>query len=724
MDPDHWRQALLALVLRLTLTLGVVVYIPSFYFALKFHMWSVAVVDTIALGGIFCLWHFERIPFRLRAGLFTGVLFVLGAALLVGVGAISQIYLFGFSLLTTLFLGLRAGLITVALNGVTLLAVGYAGFQAPDMVVPKWSGNFTGWTVITINFLLINTLLTLAIGAVLATLERALNRAIAARATIETEQRELIGVNEALAQEVKERTRTEEVLREKEALLRIAGQAARLGGWTVDVANNRISWSDEVCDLHEVPRGTMPSLEEALSFYQPSSRLQIADAVSTCAENGTPFDLTNELTTVAGTRLWVRSIGSAVRDAAGHITRVQGAFQDVTSKKRAEQQHEKLEAQLRQAQKMDAVGRLAGGVAHDFNNMLGVILGNAQLLLDSLSATDERRDDLGDLIHAAERSADLTTQLLAFARQQTISPKVLDLNATIERMLKILTRLIGEDIELMWLPASRLSRVRMDATQLDQILANLSVNARDAINGIGKLIIETSDVTLDQAYCDLHPGSVAGPYVMLAVSDNGAGMNAETIARLFEPFFTTKDVGKGSGLGLATVYGVVKQNGGFISVYSELGHGTTFKIYLPPVSSDEKLEPTLATSGIATGTETVLLVEDEAVLLKLGKRILEGLGYTVLAASDPRAAIELAAQHGHIDLLVTDVIMPHMSGREVWQTLSARRPDMKCLYLSGYTADVIADRGVLDEDVHFLQKPFTTESLANKVREALTAKTA
>ena len=718
-NPDHWRQALLALVLRLALALGVMVYVPSLYFSVKFRMWGVAAVDTVAIGGVICLWYFDAIPFRLRAGFFSAVMFVLGGALLVGVGSISQIYLFGFSLLTTLFLGLRAGLVTVALNGVTLLGVGYLGYFGSDMVIARWPGNYTGWVVITINFLLINTLLTLAIGAVLATLERALTRAIAARATLESEQRELLAVNDTLAQEVKERIRTDESLREKEGLLRIAGQAARLGGWTVSIPDRRISWSDETCDLHEVPRGTVPTMDEALAFYDPKSRAEITEAVTACIANGTPFDLTNDLTTAKGTRLYVRSIGAAVRDATGAIISMQGALQDVTARRRAEQQHEKLEAQLRQALKMDAVGRLAGGVAHDFNNMLGVILGNAQLLLDSLDPSDPRCDDLGDLIHAAERSADLTTQLLAFARQQTISPKVLDLNATIERMLKILVRLIGEDIELIWLPAAKLSPVRMDATQIDQILANLTVNARDAITGVGKLIIETTDVVLDQTYCDGHPGSLPGPYVMLAVSDNGAGMGPETVARLFEPFFTTKEVGKGSGLGLATVYGVVKQNGGFISVYSELGQGTTFKIYLPPCDSGERVEVSPAMSGIPTGTETVLLVEDEEVLLKLARRILEGLGYTVLWASDPRAAVDLASEDRHIDLLITDVIMPHMSGREVWQKVSARRPDMKCLYLSGYTADVIADRGVLDEGVHFLQKPFTTESLANKVRQSL-----
>ena len=380
-----------------------------------------------------------------------------------------------------------------------------------------------------------------------------------------------------------------------------------------------------------------------------------------------------------------------------------------------------LEAQLHQAQKMEAVGRLAGGVAHDFNNMLAVITGHADLALERTAPDSPLHADLLEIQEAAQRSADLTRQLLAFARKQTIAPQVLDLNHTIAGMLKMLRRLIGEDIDLRWKPAAPLWPVRMDPAQLDQILANLVVNARDAIAGVGKITIETSQTEFDEAYCETHAGFIPGSYVLLAVSDNGCGMDQEVLAQLFDPFFTTKPQGQGTGLGLATVYGIVKQNHGFINVYSEPGQGTSFKIYLPRHATDPVSTRRIpAPAAAPTGSEIVLLVEDEEALLKLSARLLERLGYTVLAAGGPTQALELAAAHGGpIDLLLTDVIMPEMSGRDLWQRLSALRPGLKCLFMSGYTANVIAHHGVLDDGVHFLQKPFSREALATKVREAL-----
>lgn len=380
-----------------------------------------------------------------------------------------------------------------------------------------------------------------------------------------------------------------------------------------------------------------------------------------------------------------------------------------------------LEAQLHQAQKMEAVGRLAGGVAHDFNNMLAVIAGHADMALEQTVPDSALHADLLEIRKAAERSADLTHQLLAFARKQTIAPKVLDLNDTIAGMLKMLRRLIGEHIDLLWKPAAILWSVNMDPAQLDQILANLVVNARDAITGVGKVTIETGQAVFDETYCETHADFIPGSYVLLAVSDDGCGMDKEVLEQLFDPFFTTKPRGKGTGLGLATVYGIVKQNHGFINVYSEPGTGTTFKIYLPRHGSDRAdadATPTLAAAP--TGTETVLLVEDEAALLKLGTRMLERLGYTTLAADSPNQALQLAESHeGAIHLLLTDVIMPEMSGRDLWRRLSALRPDLKCLFMSGYTANVIAHHGVLDEGVHFLQKPFSKDELATKLREAI-----
>jgi len=393
---------------------------------------------------------------------------------------------------------------------------------------------------------------------------------------------------------------------------------------------------------------------------------------------------------------------------------------DVTDRKRNETEKEKLQAQLLQSQKMESVGRLAGGVAHDFNNMLQTILGYSDLSLAQVAATSPVHEGLLEIRKAAMRSADLTRQLLAFARKQTAIPKILDLNDTVAGMLKMLQRLIGENIELAWLPGHSLWPVKMDPSQLDQILANLAINARDAIADTGKITIETENALLDAAYCADHPDCLPGEYVLLVVSDNGCGMDRETLAQIFEPFFTTKEQGKGTGLGLATVYGIVKQNNGFVSVDSEPGQGTTFSIYLPSFASETVPEEASRQEEPAGGTETVLLVEDDAAILNLGKTILQRLGYTVLAANTPMMAIQLAQEHaGEIHLLITDVVMPEMNGRELVQRLSSCRPAMQCLYMSGYTADVIAHHGVLDPGIHFLQKPFSISDLALTIRKTL-----
>ena len=383
--------------------------------------------------------------------------------------------------------------------------------------------------------------------------------------------------------------------------------------------------------------------------------------------------------------------------------------------------HKALEAQLQQAQKMESIGRLAGGVAHDFNNMLSVILGYSELAIKKAGGDNPLQHHLAQILDAARRSASLTRQLLAFARQQTIAPIVLDLNKTIESMLKMLQRLIGEDINLKWHPKADLWPVKIDPSQVDQILANLCVNARDAIADVGKITIETENCTLNKEYCANHPGFMLGDYLKLTVSDDGYGMAKEVQANLFEPFFTTKEMGKGTGLGLATVYGIVKQNNGFINVYSEQGHGTSFTIYLlRHIAKAEKTRPTSQPVIAARGHETILLVEDELAILEMATTMLEGQGYTVRAAVTPGEAIRMAREHqGEIDLLVTDVVMPEMNGRDLAKNLISLYPDLKRLFMSGYTANVIAHHGVLDEGVCFIQKPFSIEELSAKVREAL-----
>jgi len=390
-------------------------------------------------------------------------------------------------------------------------------------------------------------------------------------------------------------------------------------------------------------------------------------------------------------------------------------------RKRAEEALRQSEERLRQAQKMEAVGRLAGGVAHDFNNLLTVIISYSDLLLEDLGSDDPKRDDVDQIRKAAEGAAALTRQLLAFSRQQVLEPKVLDVNATVVSTEKLLKRLIGEDVQLATSLAPDLGRVKVDPGQVEQIIMNLAVNARDAMPRGGRMTIETANVDMDEIYVRSHAPARPGRYVMLALSDTGIGMDEQTKARIFEPFFTTKDPGKGTGLGLATVYGIVKQSGGFIWVYSEPGHGTSFKLYLPRV--DEPAEPVAAPipmTGPGRGTETVLLVEDAASVRMVTRQVLERYGYAVLEAPNGDTALRLAAKHhGPIHLLLTDVIMPGLSGRQLAEQLKQLRPDMKVLYASGYAGNAIVHHGMLESGIAYLQKPFTPETLGRRVRQVL-----
>lgn len=381
-----------------------------------------------------------------------------------------------------------------------------------------------------------------------------------------------------------------------------------------------------------------------------------------------------------------------------------------------------MEEELRQAQKMESLGRLAGGVAHDFNNMLSIILGNVEMILLDLEPENPLGKSLSQIQKAAKRSSEFTKQLLAFARKQTIAPKVINLNDTLEGMLKMLRRLIGEDIELIWRPQIDLWAVKMDPSQVDQILANLCLNASDSIVEGGDISIETENIACDSDYCIDHEDFVPGNYVVITVSDNGRGIGKEDIAKLFEPFFTTKEVGKGTGLGLATVYGIVKQNNGFINVYSEAGHGATFKIYLPQYADAGEPHTENITLEIEqTGVETILLVEDEKALLDMTQKMLERLGYTVMAANSPEDALKISKEidPGDIHLLLSDVVMPGMNGQKLSEELLLLHTEMKCIFMSGYTADVIAHHGVLREGVDFINKPFSIKDLAGKIRSVL-----
>ncbi len=466
-----------------------------------------------------------------------------------------------------------------------------------------------------------------------------------------------------------------------------------------------------------VPADTLVS-RSMLDYVHQAERAMVEERLAERIPGAAPAHRSEfRMVSSTGQTLWVE-LNVVMIDWKGAPATL-NFLRDISQRKQAEEERAKLQSQLTQAKKMESIGRLAGGVAHDFNNMLQVILGHATLAMLDVPPGSPLNESLGEIEKSAKRSADLTRQLLTFARKQAIMPQVLALNEVIEGMLKMLRRLIGENIHLVWLPGDKLWPVSIDPSQVDQILANLCVNARDVILDSGRISIETINVTLDDTYTISNPDCLPGEYVMLSVSDSGHGMDTETLAHVFEPFFTTKEVGQGTGLGLATVFGIVKQNRGLINVYSERDKGTTFKIYFPRGEGTPLREIAIA-RPIESGHETVLIVEDEDSILRLAQMILSKHGYNVLIASTPQAAMELSASYqGPIHLLMTDVVMPGMNGKELKEQLKTQRRTMKYLFMSGYTADIIAHHGVLDSDVEFIQKPFTIQSLTEKVRQVL-----
>ena len=453
---------------------------------------------------------------------------------------------------------------------------------------------------------------------------------------------------------------------------------------------------------------------------EPTDAKLVAEREARATADMVPFSAEVRIRMPSGETRWRLFTSAPRRMSNGHLI-WDGIEIDISDSKRAEEERERLQALLLQSQKMESIGRLAGGVAHDFNNLLGVILIHADLAMQRFEPTHPVQAGLRAISHAAERSSELTRQLLAFARKQTAVPKVLDLNETVQQSFDMLRRLIGEDKVLAWHPGTGLGSVRIDPSQVIQVITNLCLNARDAIAGVGHITIETADATVDEATCATHLGTVPGEYVRLSVSDDGCGMDREIMDRLFEPFFTTKEVGQGTGLGLATVYGIVRQNGGFITVDSEPGKGTTFNVFLPmhdAVVTQDKPSP--ANLDTLHGHETILVVEDEPAILDIICTLLMQQGYVVLSAGAPGEAMRLAKEHeGEIDLLLTDVIMPEMNGRDLAKSLEPRYPRLKRLFMSGHTADIIADHGVLDEGVSFIAKPFSMNDLLVKVREVL-----
>jgi two-component system cell cycle sensor histidine kinase/response regulator CckA len=520
-------------------------------------------------------------------------------------------------------------------------------------------------------------------------------------------------------QDITERKRAEEELRLSRQWMDLHVQQTPLAVIEFDLEGRVREWNPAAVNMFGFARDE--AVGQHWTFMVPEAVRPSLDGVwVTLVSQRGGTRSTNDNCTKSGEIIACEWFSTPLIDQDGKTIGVASLVMDVTARKQAEAERARLEEQVRQAVKMESIGRLAGGVAHDFNNMLQAILGNVDLALGEAPTGSAVTEYLGEIRRSAERSADLTRQLLAFARKQTIRPRILDLNDTVAGMLKMLRRLIGENIQLLWSPGVDVWPVKVDPGQIDQILANLTVNARDAIDGGGRVTIETANITLDGSDVRTRTECLPGDYVALKVSDTGRGLDDEARAHMFEPFFTTKEQGKGTGLGLATVFGIVTQNNGFIDAISEPGRGTTFTIYLPRAEALALTDAPRSDEPSIGGTETVLLVEDEEQVLKLGRLILERSGYTVMAARTPAAGLALAATvPGRLHVLVTDVVMPGMNGKDLLDRLRPDHPGLKCLFMSGYTSDVIAPHGILDEGIQFLQKPFTAATLAARVRDVL-----
>jgi PAS domain S-box-containing protein len=526
---------------------------------------------------------------------------------------------------------------------------------------------------------------------------------------------------------ITERKRAEERIRESESELRRSQAIAHVGHWIWDCAPNRLRCSEEMKRIFGVDVNAPPVTPEA--WLRPAAHPEDAERVLRTAavlrDGGRVEPLEFRIVRPDGVVRHVLAVqGDRHEDEDGRLTRVTGVVQDITELRQSEEQRQALEGQLQQAMKMEAVGRLAGGIAHDFNNLLTGILGNVELALLDLAPDAPLAATLRTIGQAADSAAVLTRQLLAFSRKQIIEPRVVNLNDLIDNLHKMLVRVIGEDVTLRTVLSKDLHPVLVDPGQFQQVLLNLAVNARDAMPDGGTLVIETAEVELDEAYCAAHPEAQPGPFVMLAVSDTGHGMSDEVKSHLFEPFFTTKSMGRGTGLGLATTFGIVKQAGGSIEVYSEPGVGTSFKVYLPRAEGAATSVGTARgrKGAMPGGRETVLVVEDEAVVRDLVMGILNRLGYRVLAAANAEEALALARRHREpIDLLMTDVVMPGMNGRELAERLTVVHPETRVLYASGYTENVIVHHGVVDATLNFIGKPYSPQGLAMKIRDVLDA---
>lgn len=585
------------------------------------------------------------------------------------------------------------------------------------MTAPIWrSLEHAGWVIFEVTFLVI------AIRKSLSEMQLVAERQARIEFSKEEIEQTVTERTAALTREITERKQAEELVRKSQAQLAHAQQIARLGSWEWDILTGQVALSEETKRLYgHPPEATSASMESCMERVHPEDLARVNQTMSESLRTGQPFVCDHRVILPDGSERVMQGRAQTLLDQAGKAIRMFGTVQDITEAKRAEEALLRSEEQLRQSQKMEAIGRLAGGVAHDFNNLLTVMGGYCAISLLKLEGNELLQRNLMEIQKACDRAGALTNQLLTFSRKQILQPRVLNLNEVILGMEKMLRRLIGEDIDLSIAADRLLGSVKADPGQIEQVIMNLVVNARDAMPSGGKLTISTANVTLDQKMSSRNRILEIGEYVMLSVCDNGLGMTDEVKAHLFEPFFTTKGVGKGTGLGLATCYGIVSQSGGDIRVYSEPGSGTAFKIYLPRIDAVPVSFNDTDQNQLPTGKESILVVEDDPSVRTLAVLILSECGYEVQEATDAIAALELIHDSAPFDLVLTDVIMPQMSGKQLHDQIKKKMPHIKVLLMSGYTDDALAHHGVLEDGLSFLEKPFSPTQLTRKVREVLDA---
>ena len=813
-DPERWQVSLFALIVRVSVILGSLVYLPSVYAAVRYRLYGLAAIDTVALAALIAIHLFDRLPFRWRAAAFCLIVYGLAAGLLIFVGPISQIYLFAFSILTALLLGLRAGFFAALLSSATLFVVGSLGYAAATMTLARWSQELAGWLAITLNFTLVNTMLTLALGAVVKALEYALTREVAARVSLERERsllRTLIdtlpdiiftkdvngsyvaGNPAALAgfglqnedglagktlfdflpRDLAETYRAEDMdviagrplyNRENRSVGRAGspvwyattkvplrgadGQIVGLIGISRDITDRKQAEAERVqllaqlqLQIERMPLAYMlsdsnlhysrwnPAAERIFGFTEPEvigkHPFDIVVPPKSQPEMASIFDKNKagnmeahgefENRTKDGRTLICEWHNTPLFEESGAFVGLLSLAQDITDRKN-------LEAQLRQSQKMEGIGTLAGGVAHDFNNILAIIQMQAELLKDDGDLSASQMEAADDIVSAVQRASALTRQLLLFSSREIFQPRDLDLCASVADMVKMLKRIVGEHIDIRLNMAPRPMFLHADAGMIDQVLLNLVVNARDAMPDGGRLVIETSAVEFDELAVSQTAGARVGSFVCLSVSDTGHGIPPDILTKIFEPFFTTKDVGKGTGLGLSTVFGIAQQHNGWVTVYSEVGRGTIFRVYLPRLVKTAESKPSQAGPiAVNGGNEMILLAEDDPAVRLSVRRSLSKLGYRVVEAPTGIKALEVWKQNrDEIRLLLTDLVMPDgMSGKDLAQHILRESPGLKVIYMSGYGADVIGRDSPMKDGIDFLTKPFAADKLAKVVRRCL-----